>query len=180
MKNLQLLKLSFLMAMLCGCGGSGENTGASGKTQAKSPAITLASQLAAQRDPALLLKPAPGKPAMISTFDQSGGNADWTELSPENVGPDGLVTLVELQGPGCVTRLWNTSLGAKEWHFFFAGESPARLTGNNRDFFGGRFPFVPPLADSVSGGFYAYVPLPYSKSLRIAVQLPRFPPGKRR
>ena len=180
MKNLQLLKLSFLVAMLCGCGGSGKNPGASGKAQAKSPAITLASQLAAQRDPAALLKPAPGNPAMISTFDQSGGNADWTELSPEDVGPDGLITLVELQGPGCLTRLWNTSVGAKEWHFFFDGESQARLTGTTLDFFGGTFPFVPPLADIVSGGFYAYVPLPYSKSLRIAVKPHSFPPGKRR
>ncbi|MFT5125944.1 MAG: hypothetical protein ACI97B_004597, partial [Verrucomicrobiales bacterium] len=137
-------------------------------------------QLDVQRDPAALLKPAPGTPAMVSTFDQAGGNTDWTELKEDQVGPDGLVTLAEFTGPGCVTRIWNTSVGAKEWHFFFDGESEARLVGSTQDFFGGKHPFVAPLAGIVSGGFYSYVPLPYQSSLRIAIKANSFPPGQRR
>ncbi|MFT7516132.1 MAG: hypothetical protein ACI9QL_005369, partial [Candidatus Omnitrophota bacterium] len=146
MSQLRNLLLILPFALFCGCGETNSTTNPASKGAAVGHPIHVLSQLDVQRDPAALLKPAPGTPAMVSTFDQAGGNTDWTELKEDQVGPDGLVTLAEFTGPGCVTRIWNTSVGAKEWHFFFDGESEARLVGSTQDFFGGKHPFVAPLA----------------------------------
>lgn len=111
-----------------------------------------------------------GKVAMISTYDRTGGNQDWGDL--RNSDSDGLVTIANLTGPGCVKRIWMTSVPATEWCFFFDGEKEPRIRMTDRDLFGKVMPFLPPLCDIVSGGAYCYMPLPYKKSLRIAVAIP--------
>jgi len=111
-----------------------------------------------------------GKAAMISTYDRSGGNRDWGNLRKSD--KDGLVTIANLEGPGCVKRIWMTSVPATEWCFFFDGEKVPRIKMKDKDLFGKVVPFLPPLCDKVSGGAYCYMPIPYNKSLRIAVAIP--------
>ena len=118
-----------------------------------------------------------GTAAMVSTYDRTGGNQDWAQWT--SVGPDGLIDLANLDGPGCVGRIWQTHVPAKDWQFFFDGEPEPRLRLTTQELFGGRFPFVKPLSDIVSGGHYSYVPLPYEKSLRIAVAVEKLNPGAR-
>ncbi|MBN2301882.1 MAG: DUF2961 domain-containing protein [Lentisphaerae bacterium] len=111
-----------------------------------------------------------GRAAMVSTYDRTGGNQDWGNL--RKVDSDGYVTIAALTGPGCVKRIWMTAVPATEWAFFFDGEKIPRIRTKDRDLFGRDRPFEPPLCDIVSGGAYCYMPMPYAKSLRIALKVP--------
>jgi len=62
---------------------------------------------------------------------------------------------------------------------YFDGESGPRLTLSKDDFFGGRFPFVPPLAGKSGGGRYSLMPVPFSKSLRIEIEQTNLKPTNR-
>jgi len=118
-----------------------------------------------------------GRAGLVSTYDHTGGNRDWATWA--EVGEDGLIDLADLEGPGCVRRIWMTHVKADKWLFFFDGETEPRLSMTRAELFGGRFPFVPPLSGRVSGGNYCYLPLPYRKSLRIAVRPADLKPGNR-
>ena len=108
-----------------------------------------------------------GTPRMASSYDRTGGNQDWDEMPVRD--KDGLRSIATLEGPGCVKRIWQTNTDAEQWFFFFDGEQEARLVLTQDELFGGAAPFEPPLADNVSGGYFSYVPMPFGKSLRIAV-----------
>ncbi|MBN1557638.1 MAG: DUF2961 domain-containing protein, partial [Lentisphaerae bacterium] len=89
---------------------------------------------------------------------------------------EGLVELASLEGPGCVTRIWQTSVKGDAWLLFFDGESTPRLSLSTHDLFSGTEPFLSPLAMLNSGARHNYVGLPYEKSLRIAVRMPELQP----
>lgn len=118
-----------------------------------------------------------------STYDRTDGNQDywqdyWNLSAPD---PDGLYTIVSVKGPGCVKRIWQTSVSAEEYFFFLDGEKTARLRLKSSELFGDGDLFKYPLAGLVSAGSYCYVPIPFAKSLRLAVSLPRVPrPGDMR
>ena len=158
----------FISGMLSGCG-----------VGPKTAAVTLSfsSALADLTNVAAFAQTPLGKTVLISTYDRTGGNEDWAKSLKKD--RDGLVTLADLKGPGCVTRLWMTSIPAKEWLFFFDGEAQPRIRMSENDFFGKKAPFLPPFNDKVSGGFYSYTPLPFNKSLRVAVAIPELKPDLR-
>lgn len=107
-----------------------------------------------------------GIPHMESSYDRAGGNADWGKFSKPD--QDGLYTLVDLRGPGCLKRFWQTNLGIDEYFFFVDGEKEARIRAKRFDLFGGK-PFGFPLTGMSGGaGEFLYVPVPFEKSLRIA------------
>jgi len=118
-----------------------------------------------------------GRAGMISTYDTTGGNRDWAEW--QSLGPDGLIELADLKGPGCVTRIWMTHVNAEKWHFYFDGEKTPRISVTTGELFGGGMPFIPPLCDHVSGGYYCFTPIPYRNSLRIAISVAELKPGNR-
>ena len=70
-----------------------------------------------------------------------------------------------------MSRVWFT--GAKDgqphrFRFFFDGEQTPRLAGDIKELFGGQFaPFLAPLAEYNNYCWYSFVPMPYSKNLRI-------------
>jgi hypothetical protein len=109
-----------------------------------------------------------GKAHLESTYDRTGGNSDWGTL--ENPESDGLKTLVNLKGPGCVTRIWQTSIPAERWSVFIDDESVPRLSYATDDIFGKKAPSESPLGGTVSGGAYSYGPIPFEKSLRLAIK----------
>ena len=121
-----------------------------------------------------------GRAGMVSTYDRTGGNLDgglWQLTG--GPGPDGLATIAQLKGPGCVWRIWMTSIPAERWLFFFDGEKKPRLSLTTDELFGGKMPFIRPLSDLVSSGRCSYVPIPYGKSLRIAIDMPKLKPASR-
>lgn len=111
-----------------------------------------------------------GTPHLESSFDRTGGNADWGDMKTPDA--DGLYTIVKLKGPGCIKRFWQTNLAMDEYFFFVDGEKEARIHGKRYDPFSGK-PFEYPLIGYVSGGEFSYVPIPFEKSLRIAGSVPK-------
>ena len=137
------------------------------------PGVGLESCLTDLTNVAAFAETPKGRAGLVSSYDRTGGNNDWAKLPPP--GPDGLIEIASLKGPGCVKRIWMTNVFSDRWLFFFDGESSPRIQGSFRDIFGGVFPFREPLSDQVSGGYYCYVPLPYEKSLRICITNPKKP-----
>jgi len=160
MKKISLaLSVVLMIVLFTGCRPSA--------CERKSGQISLASCLAGLTNESEFARSPAGYAGMESSYDRTGGNNDWMTFGKPD--PDGLYTIARLTGPGCVTRIWMTSIVADEWLFFFDGESRPRIRAKGTDFFGKLDPFLPPLNDTVSAGNYSYMPIPYSKSLRIAV-----------
>ncbi|MEI6219301.1 MAG: DUF2961 domain-containing protein, partial [bacterium] len=139
--------------------------------------ITLSYHLQRLSNAAEFEQPPLGIPGMISTYDRTGGNDDWADFTKMKSGD--LYVLADLKGPGCVHRIWMTSVPADEWLFFFDGETTPRVKVKGSDIFGKAEPFLPPLCDKVSNGSYSYMPLPYSKSLKICIAAKSLPQGTR-
>jgi hypothetical protein len=118
-----------------------------------------------------------GDSFLESSYDRSGGNNDWAVYSKADA--NGRIKIFDQEGPGYLSRFWIASYYANKWFFYFDGESDPRLTLTKKDFFGGTFPFVEPLAGLSGGGRYSLVPIPFSKSLRIEIEPTDLEPGHR-
>ena len=118
-----------------------------------------------------------GDSFLVSSYDRSGGNNDWAVYTQTET--NGRITIFDKEGPGYISRFWIASFYADEWLFYFDGEPEPRLRLTKGDFFGGKFPFVPPLAGQSGGGRYSLVPIPFSKSLRIEIRPTNLNPGNR-
>lgn len=150
-----------------------------GCSRAPAPAaVDLSSCLRSLTNVAVMAEAPRGRAGMVSTYDRSGGNSDWAVWG--NVGEDCLVEIANFKGPGCVRRIWTTSVRATEWRFYFDGETEPRFTARHAGFFlGEQPPYVAPLVGAKSGGAYSYLPLPYARSLRIVLRLKdRNPEGR--
>jgi hypothetical protein len=129
--------------------------------------VTLQSRLALLTNVQAMANSPLGQTGMISSYDRTGGNSDWHRWTKDDIGEDGLINLVNLKGPGVITRIWGVRFSAKEWQFYIDGEKTPRFRGRN--IFPGDAPFIEPLARTYSGAGISYVPIPFQKSLRIAV-----------
>lgn len=154
------ITVGLLIAAVCGC-----------RPSAPAPRITLSLRdfLGDLTNTTAFAAMPRGEASLVTTYDRSGGNQDWGDFRTPDA--DGLFSLVNLKGPGCVRRLWMTNIREARWFFFFDGEKQARLVLTNKELFGGKPPFEPPLCEVLSGGSYCYFQFPYAKSLRIAVRL---------
>ena len=107
-----------------------------------------------------------------SSHDPTGGNSDhdfWFGVDGDEK------TLLDVQGPGCVYRIWFT---ARNWNtdngifrIYFDGASQPAVEMSVTEFFSGtRAPFLAPLVGNwidSSGGYYCYVPMPFRRGCRI-------------
>ena len=111
----------------------------------------------------------------FSSHDRTGGNSDGgTETSGIEsylYREDNKYVIFDVQGPGCIYRIWFTGLPSGNIQFYFDDEDTPRVDMDINDFFSGSVaPFLTPLVgnNSVSsGGFYCYLPLPFTRSCRI-------------
>ncbi len=112
------------------------------------------------------------KTGSFSSYDRTGGNDDgfsgrYSFLRKEG---DGLV-IAELKGAGALTRIWTPTPTSDPVEFYFDGESAPRLRLPFRDLFSGKTPpFVPPLAAPGAGGYVSYVPLEFTRSIKVIVR----------
>jgi len=111
-----------------------------------------------------------GRSYLVSSYDRTGGNQDWATW--DRAEADGRITLLDVEGPGYVSRIWCTNLQKiEEWAFFFDGESTPRLSLTHHQLFNDQvFPFVAPIAGESGGGRYSLMPIPFAKRLRIAIK----------
>ncbi len=135
--------------------------------------VTAVGELAALSSPAVLCEPPRGVSDMESTYDRRGGNADWWDVPPPLPGTTNLYEALRIEGPGCLKRIWQTSVHATEWQFLFDGESEPRLRGSPAELFGTNTS-ERLICNSASGGCYFYLPLPFAKSLRVLIRMPEF------
>ena len=132
--------------------------------------VTVAALAERLADPLWLARLDQPDTRMHTSYDRTGGNDDYGTFLRDSKEP-GWKVLVDLKGPGFVSRVWFT--GAKEGHphrfrFYFDGEQTPRLEGDVKQLFGGKSaPFLAPLAEYNNYCWYSFVPLPYAKSLRI-------------
>lgn len=109
----------------------------------------------------------------VSSYDRTGGNRDGQFA--EQIYEGGAM-LADLEGPGCVMRIWTRD----PWGILYIlvdDDERAVLsipfselfTGDLELFGRGLNPFSPPFVGESGGGYYCYVPIPFEKSLRIIV-----------
>lgn len=105
----------------------------------------------------------------VSSYDTTGGNNDgfsgnYSYLRKE---PGGLV-IFDQQGQGVIERIWTPTPTDDTLDFYFDGNTRPGLSIKFRDLFNNTAaPFLKPLADHKVGGFYSYIPIPYSKGCKI-------------
>src|SRR5437868_635771 len=111
----------------------------------------------------------------ISSYDRTGGNDDgfsgkYSFVRKEG---DGLV-IADLQGPGVIYRIWTPTPTDDPIEFYFDGETEPRVKMKYREMFeGAKPPFLPPIANFGSGGFYSYLPMPYQRCCKVIIRAPR-------
>ena len=105
-----------------------------------------------------------------SSYDRTGGNADNCNFLYTN-GTEKV--LLDLTGPGTVYRLWFTGFVQDTDYIkvYFDGETTPRINMLLKDMFSGvNAPFLTPIVGNdlvSSGGFYCYLPMPFSHSIKI-------------
>lgn len=114
------------------------------------------------------------KSVMFSSYDRTGGNDDGFSglFSRLRIDENGEHVLAEMDGPGCVKRIWMTWPGrSTRIRIYVDGkEAPALDLPIDEFFSGDREPFVAPFVggDRQFGGInFSYVPIPFAKSIRI-------------
>ncbi len=119
-------------------------------------------------------QPPLGKSFLESSYDRTGGNADWMKWTSASQNAAGRIVLLDVDGPGYVSRIWIASFKAKRWLFFFDGEAEPRLSLTQAEIFNindeNRWPFIEPLAGVSGGGKYSLVPIAFEKHLRIEIE----------
>lgn len=134
-------------------------------------------------DAAYLPRLRPGVVARsFSSYDRTGGNNDgfsglYSKLRVE----DGNCVIAEMNGPGCIQRMWFTHSEYKEdgllerkgehIRIYLDGAPEPALDVPLAHLFDGsleRFPV--PLVGQGIGGFYCYVPIPYAKSCKVVIE----------
>lgn len=107
-----------------------------------------------------------------SSYDRTGGNDDgfsgnYSFIRKEN----GHLVLAEFEGPGVLNRFWTPTPTEDTLSFYFDGEKTARLRIKFMDLFSGNvYPFTKPVVGNEIGGYYSYIPIPFSKSLKIVYE----------
>jgi hypothetical protein len=82
---------------------------------------------------------------------------------------DGKLVLAEMQGPGCIWRIWSAAPKAGHVRIFLDGSSEPAVDLPFAGYFDGKNePFTrPALVHTVASGWNNYTPIPYQKSCRI-------------
>ncbi len=108
--------------------------------------------------------------AEVSTYDRTGGNDDGFNgtysFIRRNV--DSSLVIFEQKGPGVINRIWTPTPSADTLDFYIDDTLQKSFSICYMDLFSGKvYPFVAPLCSNQLGGYYCYLPIPFSKFCRI-------------
>ncbi len=110
----------------------------------------------------------------ISSYDRTGGNDDGFsgKYSYLRKNDDGTLVIFEAEGQGVIERIWTPTPTNDTLDFYFDGSKKPGLSIRFRDLFTGDVaPFLKPLVNyHLVGGYYSYVPIPYSKGCKIVLR----------
>lgn len=111
---------------------------------------------------------------MFSSYDRSGGNDDgftgrYSYLRREG---DGLV-IAELRGAGALTRIHTPTPIDAPIEFYIDGEGKPGIAMSFRDLFrGDHAPFTGERVGHALGGYYSFVPIEFTRSIKVVVRAP--------
>ncbi len=81
--------------------------------------------------------------------------------------PDGEAVMAEMDGPGCIVRIWSANPQGKI-RFYLDGAAKPTFEWAFADLFHGKIPpFKPPICGMDGAGANAYLPIPYAKSCKV-------------
>ena len=112
----------------------------------------------------------------VSSYDQSGGNADFRSLAP-----GATLDLLDVAGPGIITHIWITIASPEQFHLkklvvrmSWDGETTPSVETPIGDFFGlglGEYFLYQsvPLAVAADKALNSFFPMPFQKHARITV-----------
>ncbi len=129
---------------------------------------SLLSELKSFTDIGLLPKYRNAITAQVSSYDTTGGNDDgfsgkYSFIQKIN---DSSLLLFDQKGPGVIQRIWTPTPSEDTLDFYIDGTLCFSI--QYLDLFSGKvFPFVAPLCGNQLGGYYCYLPIPYSQSCQI-------------
>lgn len=112
----------------------------------------------------------------VSSYDRSGGNADYREIAPGQT-----FTLLDEDGPGVITHVWITIASREQYHLkklvlrmYWDGESEPSVEAPIGDFFGlglGDYFLYQSTPLSVAGdkALNSFFPMPFPRHARLTV-----------
>jgi hypothetical protein len=108
--------------------------------------------------------------AEFSTYDRTGLNNDGFEGTYSFIkrNADSSLVIFDVTGAGVINRFWTPTPSDDSLDFYIDDSSKISFTICYRDLFSGKvYPFVTPLCSNQLGGYYSYLPIPFSKSCKI-------------
>lgn len=107
---------------------------------------------------------------IINSHDRTGANEDYNHFQGKT--QDGQCILVDLKGPGVVTRFWFTGINSdKKIRFYFDNEKKPRFEFSWNDLRAGMPPFdVEPISIDEQNCWYSFLPVPFKKRLFITTE----------
>ncbi|OVE75186.1 hypothetical protein BVX97_05480, partial [bacterium E08(2017)] len=109
---------------------------------------------------------------LISSADPTRGNKDYNHfVRMERVDGQDWIVIADIKGSGYVSRYWCTGTNNREHpiRFYFNNEKKPRLITHYKEFFGGKAPYLAPLANREQGCWYSYIPISFSERLVIMI-----------
>ena len=112
----------------------------------------------------------------VSSYDRTGGNADFRSIAP-----GAALDLLDVPGPGILTHIWITIASPEQFHLkkivlrmYWDGESSPSVEAPIGDFFGlglGEYFLYQsvPLAVAPDKALNSFFPMPFQKHARITV-----------
>src|SRR5579863_8157360 len=112
----------------------------------------------------------------VSSYDRTGGNADYRQIAPGET-----FTLLDADGPGVITHVWITIASSEQYHLkklvlrmFWDGEETPSVETPIGDFFGlglGDYFLYQsvPLSVGSDKALNCFFPMPFQKHARVTV-----------
>lgn len=105
-----------------------------------------------------------------SSYDTTGNNDDgfsgkYSFIRKEN---DSALVIFEAKGKGVINRIWTPTPTDDIIDFYFGNNSKPSYSIKFSDLFSGKLPpFVSPLSGNQVGGYFCYVPIPFSDGCKM-------------
>lgn len=111
--------------------------------------------------------------AQVSSYDTTGNNNDGFggHYSFIRRNPDSTLVIFEQAGPGVINRIWTPTPTTDTLDFFIDNALKPSFSICYMDLYTGKvYPFVVPLCANQLGGYYCYLPIPFSQSCKIVLR----------
>lgn len=116
--------------------------------------------------------------AQFSSYDRAskspdepgwGANRDWGNYV--RIEPNGEAVMAEIEGPGCIVRIWSANPQGKIRFYIDGAEQPIEFDFQSL-FTGDVEPFIPPFCGYHGRGANCYLPIPFAKSCKVTADKP--------